>query len=134
MENKIFKIGFVLIALGLAVYVVFFTANDFQNNPDKFKELKLRELHNPLGTREIKFIDEFNLAQFLEKNGQLKEALKHYKNVYYNYPDVPKGEINLQAIHSINRLGKEIAEKQKLQMSLSDTEQLLKNYSPDLIK
>jgi hypothetical protein len=128
MRNK--NIIVFLFILAASVYVIFFTAEDYQKNPDLFAEKKKVSINNPANTEEKKFLDEYELGEYLFKNGELEKAYQHFRRVYYHYYDVPKSILKLNSLHYMKEIAKRLEEKAN--MDQSDTNLRIKKYFENL--
>ncbi|MBP7652048.1 hypothetical protein KA977_01415 [Candidatus Dependentiae bacterium] len=125
MHPSVVRIGFILLILGLSVYAVFFSANDYQNDPDRFLELKEKNIKSDAQSIDQKFYDEYNAGEYAFKNQKYEIAQTHFHNVYYNYKHIPKEQLKLSALHYINRIKYILEERRKNGI---DTETKVKNY------
>ncbi|GEM_PF-4437233 len=125
MHPNILKMGLILLVVGMAVYAIFFSANDYQNDPDRFLKLKQANLQSDAYSNDKKFYEEYNAGEYAYKNQKYEEASRHFHNVYFNYPRMPKGQLKLSALHYINRIKFILEDRQK---NGPDTETKVKQY------
>jgi len=125
MHPAVLKISVILISIGLAVFFVFFSANDYQNNPDLFLERKIANIESQVIPVSQKFYEEYEAGEYCLKNNRLQEAYNHFYNVYYNYPTISKGYLKLKSYYYIN----DLRHRLKIYKEQGpDTEVLVKKY------
>ncbi|HON57264.1 MAG TPA: hypothetical protein PLJ38_09605, partial [bacterium] len=105
------KIGIILLIIGAGIYVIFFSAEEYQNNPDYFLINKDASIKSSVVTLEKKFHDEYQMALYLYKTKRYEEAYNHFYNVYHRYPTIPKSQIHLDAQMYMILCSKRIEEK-----------------------
>ncbi len=125
MHSQIKFFVFLAIIFCLTLAGIFFTANDYQNNPDIFLQDRLDSLSNKDVKPDERYYQEFQAAEYLYKNGKYEEAKNHFSNVYKKYPTISKGYIKLEAELYILKCGEKIRDIQK---NGYDTEIKVKNY------